>query len=86
MIRLENWAITPMDNYSPPEAGMRLQGNVYGSPNFNDGDKIATSRVVAINKEERSMTTVHDSIYYLGKMDPEYLNMYPNAEEIIWGE
>lgn len=70
-IILENWRTVLLDPYSPPEAGMRLSGEVYDHPRFQNGTVVTTSRVNKINC--RFITTKSGSLYWLGKPDPNFV-------------
>jgi hypothetical protein len=73
MIELNNWSTTTRDEdpYTPPECKSTcLQGNVFGHPNFPDGDHVITSRIVSTNK--RIITTYSGHQYRLGNIDPKF--------------
>lgn len=75
MIRVREWAVRPATDspYTPPEhAGIRLSGKVYGHPEFRDGSKVDTSRVVAV--DGRTITVESGRVYVLeGDPEPGYL-------------
>lgn len=75
MIRIREWAVRPGtdDPYMPPEhMGIRLSGKVYGHPEFRDGSKVDTSRIVSV--EGRTITAESGRIYVLeGEPESEYL-------------
>ena len=51
-MRLKNWSVTGgfSQNFTAPELRKYyLQGNVYGHPDFKDGDPVITSRIIKIN-------------------------------------
>lgn len=92
-VKLENWSLCDSKNYSPydpPELRRKsLQGNVYGHPQFNDGDHVVTSTVKTVNGRIVSTQT---RAYVLGTPSPDYLKWleenYPdklplNADEPI---
>ena len=74
MMKIQNWAMVFRDNgYTAPEIQSQIiTGNVYGNPNFPDGDFIHTSTVVEMNIKQRYVRTYSGSKYSLGKMNPEY--------------
>lgn len=73
-MRLENWYIT--DNAAPwmaPELIRKFaHGNVYGHPNFNDGEHVHTSWLKEINIANNYVLSASGSRYELGTPDPEY--------------
>lgn len=76
-MRLENWhfGITELDPYTPPEcAGSVLGGEVYGHPNFNDGDKVTTSRLVEFDPKGKVAITASGSVYELGAPKKEWVS------------
>ncbi len=56
---------------------VRIHGNVYGHPGFNDGDSCYPSVPISMNKEEKTFTT-QNTIYHVGSFD--------ELEEIFWGD
>ena len=81
MPHLENWALGTIDPYSPPEAGVRLQGIVKGHPNFQDGSEITTS--ILTGYKSPFVVTESGQRYTLGKPNPEYEKQFPNPKERI---
>ena len=84
---LENWSVCSAgDEYTPPELmSPRLQGNVYGHPNFNrhyDGKHIVTS--TPIGQRNSKVITRSGTEYTLGKVDPEFEKQYPNSRERVF--
>lgn len=76
-MKIENWSVICLNMlegvnvYLPPEAyKLQLQGNVYGHPNFPDGDYLHTSNIVKV--EGRTVTTHSGNVYELGKIDSSY--------------
>ena len=48
-MRLKNWSVSGGcdQNFTAPELRKYyLQGNVYGHPDFKDGDPVITSRII----------------------------------------
>lgn len=81
-MRLENWSIIAheFDPYQAPERVSKgLHGQVYGHESLEDGSLIYTSRVVHVNAAAGTVTTRTGSLYTLGKVDPAYEALYPNA-------
>lgn len=57
---LKNWSIIadPLDSYQAPELiSMRAQGEVYGSPKFEDGVRITTSSIQKVVYDEDNIPT-----------------------------
>jgi hypothetical protein len=75
MIKLENWSLgnAPDDMYYAPEVRkVRLSGDVYNHPRFEDGKKVTTSSVKEVNG--KVITTSSGSVYELGEPEKEYLD------------
>ena len=72
-IKIENWSITSHDDkYTPPEAQkIRLMGEVYGHPNFEEGHKIVSSHIVSIHGN--TIETASGSVYELGTPDEGFV-------------
>jgi len=72
-MKLEQWAVSNLSGpYTPPECQIRcISGVVSGSPLFEDGKFITTSRIVSV--EGRVVTTNSGSEYTLGDPDPDYV-------------
>lgn len=84
--RLENWCVVvgEVNPYQPPEmCTQHLAGEVYGHPNFTDGEKITTSRIVLVERDGDRVVAVTGggSRYLLGAVDPAYEAEFPNAKE-----
>lgn len=74
MYTLKHWSVTfiPEAYKAPEQLAPRLAGAVFGSPTFQDGDRIITSPIVAVNG--RTITTESGSVYLLeGDPDPHYV-------------
>lgn len=74
MPRLENWSIiTNSKNpfFAPELQSRSLHGNVYGHPNFNDGDPVSTSTLKEFDYKNRVAKT-RNTEYELGKISEEY--------------
>lgn len=70
-VKLYNWSVQTSNPYAAPEQGARsLKGRVEGHPNFDDGDKVRTSRVVS--SKGRLVTTSSGRTYRLGRICPKY--------------
>lgn len=71
---IENWSIQQSNDnpFQAPELKkMRLCGDVYSHPNFEDGSYIATSSVQEIDLIKGEVIT-RNTIYQLGKIQEEY--------------
>lgn len=76
---LENWSIAArrQDEYTAPELRATVvQGTIYNSPKFSDGDLISTSLIQKM--EDGLIETYSGSVYKLGTPDPNYVE-YCNA-------
>ena len=70
-MKIENWGIT----------GNSLCGNVYGNPNFNDGDFVVTSAISKVEKLDGIVQVyTRNSVYELGVVDSVYETCYPDTE------
>ena len=73
--KIENWSVVT-GNYNPytaPEAIPRcIRGEVYGHPDFPDGDIVTTSTLVLL---ENGVAKTQNTQYSLG---------YPEAEYTAW--
>lgn len=78
--RMENWSLIQdtSDPYRPPEMRAQLlRGQVYDDIRFSDGHSIITSEVVAA--EEPYAITKNGTHYWLGEVDPDWEQRFPNA-------
>jgi len=79
MIEIENWSIvesaTTADNaYLAPERRLYcLNGNVYGHPNFEDGESINTSSLEVLEVNNKYAKTRSGNEYQLGEPHPDYV-------------
>jgi hypothetical protein len=83
--RLENWSVTYTNEslYDPPEVwDYRLQGKVYGHPNFPDGDFIVISVPLGWDEETKEVICLSRR-YKLGKVNPAYNKQFPNARKRV---
>ena len=80
--KIENWSIvSTSDPYTPPELSrVRLHGNVYGHPVFDDGRSIVTSGIVGMD-ENNGIITESGSVYTLGVVSDEYEKQFPGSFE-----
>lgn len=73
---LQNWSTSyGMDaRYLAPECRppIRLQGRVYGHPDFEEGDTVVTSRIDKI--DGRLITTSSGSTYRLGRPSQKWVH------------
>lgn len=82
MVRLENWSILYDDKndarYAPPEElFICLSGIVYGHPKFEDGEPVKTGRLTRY--KEGLFMTINGTKYFLGNVNSEYGNRFPEA-------
>ena len=89
IISLKNWKMleVPQPENTPPELMITLiGGNVYNHPKHEDGKLVTTSRIVNVDKENKTITTHSGSVYAISKEDicSEYEEAYPNAYERIF--
>lgn len=79
-MRLENWSVVADPNpYLPPEVRQPvLHGKIYGSSTWDDGSGIVTSPILGVDQESAEVQTAHN-LYSLGKVDPEWERLYPDA-------
>lgn len=83
MIRLENWSVcVNQDNvYVAPENQVKhLEGEVYGHPNFVDGQFIKTSSLTLLDIENNYARTKNTE-YVLRQIDPEYQKFLDGQKE-----
>lgn len=73
IVKIDQWSIIQSgDEYTPPELRkMRLCGKVSNHPTerLNNREMVMTSAVVEVNKR---IVTTRNTVYRLGKIDPEY--------------
>jgi hypothetical protein len=83
--RLENWLVIGKgETYTPPEMKtMCLAGKVFGHPDFEDGEKVITSRVM--HAEGKKVLT-YNTAYILGKVSKEYHDWYVKEYEKPFNE
>ena len=85
--QLENWALvcrpSPEENpyLAPEQRSARLTGLCFGNPRFMQGELITTSRLIAAPSDDIVQTM--NSFYRLGKPDPAYEKLLPNAKQQI---
>jgi len=80
-VRLENWSFVMGANtiYAAPEQYFpRLYGEVYGHPDYEDGDPISTSIITGYD-EETDEFICRSRRYTLGKVDEEYDKKWDEA-------
>ena len=83
-MKIENWSIVVLncDPYQPPETQISgISGQVYNHPTYKDGKHITTSKIEDF--KDGCVVTRSGSIYELGKIDPLYAKVYPNADKIM---
>ena len=64
------------DPYLPPECGIYLQGEVQNHPEFEDGQRVTTSLIVAVNGPR--VTTHSGTQYELVNPAPAFLDWCHN--------
>jgi len=75
MPRLENWSLVMTENnpYLAPELAVtRLNGNVYGHDNFDDGTRVSTSIIKYLSIKDKVAHTLYTK-YELGEVSEDYL-------------
>lgn len=71
-MKIVNWGVT----------GNSICGEVYGNPNFNDGDYVVTSAVSKVVREDGQLVCyTRNSRYVLENVDSDYEEMFPNAAQ-----
>lgn len=71
-MKIVNWGVT----------GNSICGEVYGNPNFNDGDYVVTSAVSKVVREDEQLVCyTRNSRYVLDGVEPVYKQMFPDAEQ-----
>jgi len=72
---LRNWSmIMRGDDFTPPECRTQcLHGEVYHHGQFNNGEKVSTSRIVELNLAEGFAITASGSKYKLGKPREDFV-------------
>lgn len=85
--RIENWCVVGKREspYHAPEqiVGVRIAGNVFGHPKWEDGHEILTSTVMHV--DGRSVYTRNNK-YTLGKVFPAYREWYEKNEHKPFNE
>ena len=78
MITLENWGVVRLNPFNPKKR--YLNGDVYNHPSKRhpDGKRITTSQIMEYVGDNTFKTKL-GPVYCLGKIDPVYDKMYPNA-------
>lgn len=61
---------------------MWVTGNIYGHPAFPDGKFVHTSRVVGLDLDTRTLSTLN-STYHLGKPAAAYAEQFPQSMEVV---
>jgi hypothetical protein len=85
-MKIENWYLIYTDNngfIAPELKSVSVCGDIFDSEKFSDGEFIRTSTIVKFNSDNFSVMTLSGSEYLLGKVDPQYEKIYPNAIERI---
>ena len=71
-VRLENWSVTQLNPYYPPEAQYsHLRGDVVDHPRIGKMQGVVTSRIIGV--DGRKVET-NNTIYVLGTIDPGYMD------------
>jgi len=81
MVILENWSVCRTKTfYDAPEMSViRLNGTCFGSRKYKDGSRILTNRIIFYDEQKDIFITATKGVYRLGKVDPEYEKLFPNA-------
>ncbi len=73
---MQNWSVceAPGGNpfIAPERRAKKLQGLVYGHPEFPDGSQIMTSDIVEHDYANKTVRT-RNTVYTLGKIDPGFV-------------
>lgn len=69
IVKIRKWSITSGFTSATPH----LYGNVYGHPNFEDGEVVVSSVVMSIDLERRIIKTYSGRTYHLEDPDPAWL-------------
>jgi hypothetical protein len=71
-MKIVNWGVT----------GNSICGEVYGNPNFDDGDFVVTSAISKVVREDgQTVCYTRGSRYVLENVATDYEQMFPNAEQ-----
>jgi hypothetical protein len=71
-MKIVNWGVT----------GNSICGEVYGNPNFNDGDFVVTSAISKVVREDsQTVCYTRNSRYVLEGVATDYEQMFPDAEQ-----
>ena len=73
MYKLDNWKLVGNEFYLytvPEDVWVYVTGRVYDHPDFIEGTRITTSRIIKV--EGKFVTTSNDSTYELLEANPEY--------------
>lgn len=92
-VRIENWTIVAHKDgpVLPPSSarGACLQGTAFGHPSYppkagavNEGTFLTTSNMAGLGREP-NVVQCGSRTYQLGKVDPNYEELYPNARELL---
>lgn len=71
MYKLDNWSLVQLDPYQPLEVGLHLSGEIFGHPEFPDGEKVTTSHI--LHGDGPLVYTQSGSCYELGSPNQEYV-------------
>lgn len=75
MVKIDSWSLK-----TGPDGLQRLEGCIYGHPDFRDGVAITTPGLQEINIAGKHARTYNGTMYTLGHVDPRY-----RAEAIAQG-
>jgi len=81
MITLENWRY--LVQFGCIKDCWRLNGNVYGHPNHDEGASIFPSTPKSLDRETRILTTVSGTQYYLGNAEGDENEWFAQLEKDI---
>lgn len=72
-VKIHRWSLVCDDAFKAPEINtQRLTGRVYGHPNFKNGCRITTTKVINLSLTDKKVTT-RNTTYILGTPDPKFL-------------
>jgi len=88
-MRIENWSIMIHDSwnqeYQTPELfKSSWLGKIYDHPDHEDGECIITSSIKGF--ERNCILTASGSKFEIGKINPRYLDKYPNILDLLYSK
>ena len=73
IVRIENWYLVSNadGDKSAVSVAYRLRGDVYGHPQYKDGERITTSEISAL---DGNIVQCKSRVYYLGQASKKYVD------------